>query len=94
MRRENGPSPMPYIMAALSALPPVIWHKIKDVGLDDTITVYLLTIVVACALGGYFGHRAGLKAQAVFQQNLKNYINQDQNLPDDLKRPHDNLNKN
>lgn len=56
--------------------------------------MYLITIIFACALGGYFGERAGIKAQAAFKQQLYEYLKQSGQLPDELKRPHDNLNKN
>src|SRR5690606_16468302 len=94
MRRENGPSPVPYIFAFIVALPPIIWVNLIDLNLGDSKLVFILTVLAGCALGAYFGQRAGLKAQAVFQKNLQDYISQDENLPEDLKRPHDNLNKN
>ena len=94
MRREDGPSSIPYIFAVLIALPPLVWVNIFDAGLEESLLVFMLTIIAGCALGAYFGHRAGLKAQVVFQKNLQDYIQQDENIPDDLKRPHDNLNKN
>ena len=94
MRRLQGPNPVPYVFALLVAAPPLVWVQIYDAGLGESQLTFLFTVIVACGLGAYFGHRAGLKAQIKFQQNLKEYLNQDEKTPDDLKRSHDNLNKN
>lgn len=94
MRRLNGASITPYIFAIIAAIPPLVWVNIFDAGLRESYLVFILTIILACGLGAYFGHRSGLKAQIAFQNALKKYVEQDEHLPDDLKRPHDNLNKN
>lgn len=94
MRRLNGPSPTPYIFAFLVALSPVIWVQISKIGLGDSTLTFTLTVIIACVLGAFFGHKAGLKAQVEFQENLNEYINQDEKTPDELKRSHENLNKN
>lgn len=94
MRRLQGPNPVPYIFALLVAIPPLVWVSIYDAGLGDTDLTFMFTVIVACGLGAYFGHRAGQKAQIKFRQNLDEYLKQDDKTPDDLKRSHDNLNKN
>ncbi len=94
MRRLNGPSPALYIIAVLVALPPLLWVGITGAGLGDSKLVFMLTIIVGCALGAYFSHKAGLKAQVKFQDNMRQYINQDEKPPDELKNSHENLNKN
>lgn len=95
MRRLDGGSKIPYVFALLVASAPIIWSFIFDGGLYGNIKLmYLLTVVFACALGGYFGERTGIKAQAAFKEQLSEYLKQSGQLPDELKRPHDNLNKN
>jgi CDP-diglyceride synthetase len=95
MRRLDGASKLPYLFAFLVAFPPLIWSYVHDAGLFGTIeVVYLITVVFGCILGGYFGQRAGIKAQAKFKEELYEYLKQSGQLPDELKRPHDNLNKN
>lgn len=95
MRRLDGTSNIPYFFALLVAAPPLVWSFVYDTGLFGTIeVVYLITIVFGCALGGFFGQRAGIKAQAKFKEQLYEYLKQSGQLPDELKRPHDNLNKN
>ncbi|MBO6585118.1 MAG: hypothetical protein JJ953_03330 [Gracilimonas sp.] len=94
MRRLQGPNPAPYVFALLVAVAPLVWVQIYDAGLGDSRLTFMFTVIVACGSGAFFGHRAGLKAQAKFQKNLKEYLNQDEKTPDDLKRSHDNLNKN
>jgi len=95
MRRLEGASASPIIFGTLVALAPVIWIFIYDSPLDTTQRiVYTVVVMLGCGLGAHFGHRAGLKAQVVFQQKLQEYLRKSDQLPDDLKRPHDNLNKN
>ncbi len=74
MRRFTGPNPMPYVFAFLVAAPPLVWTKIYDTGLGESELTYLFTVIVACGLGAYFGHRTGLKAQAKFRKNLDDYL--------------------
>ncbi|RNC83431.1 MAG: hypothetical protein ED557_11875 [Balneola sp.] len=95
MRRLDGPTPAPYIIAVMVAILPVIWIFIYDSPLDvQQRVVFAVVMVLACGSGAYFGHNAGLKAQVVFQQKLEEYLRNTGRLPDDLQRPHDNLNKN
>lgn len=94
MRRLDGASISPYILGAAVALPPVIWVNVYEAGLGSMFWLYIATIIIACGAGAFFGHRSGLKAQIVFQKNLQEYLNQDEKVPEDLKRPHDKINKN
>lgn len=77
MRRLKGANPIPYIFALLVAIPPLVWVELYDAGLGDFKLTFMFTIILACGLGGVLGHRAGLKAQVKFQENLQEYLNQD-----------------
>ena len=95
MRRLEGHSKIPFVFAIIVALAPITWSFIFDAGLYGSIkTMYLATIIIACGLGGYFGERAGIKAQAKFKKQLYEYLKKSGQTPDDLKRAHDHLNKN
>lgn len=94
MRRLNGASLTPYIFAVLVALPPLLWVGLTGADLGDSKLVFMLTVVFGCALGAYFSHRAGLKAQIKLQENLRQYEKQDEKTPEELKHSHENLNKN
>lgn len=94
MRRLQGPSPVPFIFTGITALPPIVWIFIYDAGLGNSFWLFAFTLLFGCALGGFFGHKAGLKAQIAFRKELEEHLNQNNKLSDDLKRPHDNLNKN
>ncbi len=95
MRRLDGATPAPYVIAAMVAITPVIWIFIYDSPLDtQQRIIFAVIMALACASGAYFGHSAGLKAQIIFQQKLEEYLRNTGRLPEDLKRPHDNLNKN
>ncbi|MFV1882928.1 MAG: hypothetical protein ACMZ7B_00345 [Balneola sp.] len=95
MRRLEGPSLAPIIFGTLVALTPVIWIFVYESGLEQSLRiVFAVVVAFGCGLGSHFGHRAGLKAQIQFQQQLEEYLRSTGQLPDELKRPHDNLNKN
>lgn len=79
MRRLQGANPVPYIFALLVAIPPLVWVELYDAGLGDFKLTFMFTVILACGLGGLLGHRAGLKAQIKFRQNLQDYLNQDEN---------------
>ena len=95
MRRLEGASIAPFIFGIIVALAPVIWIFIYDSGIDDSQRlVYAIVISVGCGLGAYFGLKAGLKAQIVFQQKLEEYLRNTNQLPDNVEQTNDNLNKN
>lgn len=87
MRRLRGANPVPYIFGLLVALPPLIWVELYDAGLANATLTFQFTVIVACGLGAFLGHRTGLKAQIKFQQNLQDFLEQDQ-------KNHDNSNQN
>lgn len=90
---EGQPTNIQYVFAALSFLPVLIWINVFDTGLGDSILLFHIVIIFACSLGGYFGHRSGLRQQEEFWNKVRDsYAGEE--LPDELKRPHDNLNKN
>lgn len=80
-----------YLMGFLTILPTIFWVYTKDVGLGDAHLMFVLTVLFSTFLGTYFGIRRGLAKR-------QKYINQlhedEQELPDSLKRPHDNLSQN
>jgi hypothetical protein len=78
MRRLQGVNPAPYFFGLLVAIPPLAWVNIYDAGLGDFELTFMFTVILACGLGALLGHRAGLKAQVKFQQNLREYLNQDE----------------
>lgn len=95
MRRLNGISNLPYLFGFTVGLPPVAWVHIYETGLyGASFWLFIITTIFACGLGAYFGQRAGMKAQFAFHESMKKYYTEDEKVPDDLKRPHDTLNKN
>ena len=94
MRRENGPSQVPKIFAILVGSVPVIWVFIFDSGLTQIQQiVYAVTVSFGCVLGAYFGHNAGLKAQAKFKKQLEEYLSQTQSSSDNLSESNVSENK-
>ena len=94
MRRLEGPNPVPYIFALLIAVPPAAWVHIYTGEMTVAPWTFGILILVSCFTGAYFGHRIGLKSQIRFREDLRKFFEQDGRLPEDLKRPHDSLNKN
>lgn len=80
-----------YLMAFFTILPTIFWVYTKDVGLGEAELLFTVTVVFSAFLGAYFGIRRGLVKRQKFIQQLRE---EDQDLPDALKRAHDRLNQN
>lgn len=87
MRRLDGPTQVPYYFAFLVGIFPAIWIFIYQSGLDQAQQIMFAGITIfACGLGAYFGHKAGLKSQIRFQQQLAEYLNQFEQNSDNQKQ--------
>lgn len=80
-----------YLMATLTIVPTVFWVYTKDVGLGEAELLFVLTVIFSAFLGSYFGIRRGMAKREKYIQRLRD---DEQELPESLKRPHDKLNKN
>lgn len=80
-----------YLMAALTILPTIFWVYTKDVGLGQMQLLFVLVTIFSAFLGAYFGIRRGLIKRQKYIQRLRE---DDRELPDSLKRPHDHLSQN
>ncbi len=95
MCRLEGKSIAPYIFGFLVGIIPIVWIFIYESGLDlNQRILFAIVMLIGCGLGAHFGHRAGLKAQIVFQKKLEEYLRSTGQLPDNSKDSHDSLNKN
>lgn len=82
-----------YLMAVLMLGPTLFWVYTKDVKLGDAHLLFVLTIIFSALLGILFGIRRGLAKREVYLEELRE-IEKEKEMPDSLKRPHDDLNKN
>lgn len=80
-----------YLMAFLTILPTLFWVYTKDVGLEDAHLLFVMTVVFSAFLGTYFGIRRGMVKR---EKYIRQIHEDDQDLPDSLKRPHDDLSSN
>lgn len=80
-----------YLMAFITILPTVFWVYTKDVGLGEAQLLFVITIIFSALLGAYFGIRRGLVKREKYIQRLRE---DEQDLPNSLKRPHDDLSQN
>lgn len=80
-----------YLMAFLTILPTIFWVYTKDVGLGEAELLFVLTVIFSAFLGTYFGIRRGIVKRQKYIQRLRD---EEQELPDSLKRPHDHLSQN
>ena len=80
-----------YLMASLTILPTIFWVYTKDVGLGQMQLLFVLVTIFSAFLGTYYGIRRGLVKRRQYIQRLRE---DDQELPDSLKRPHDHLSQN
>jgi len=81
-----------YLMAVLTFAPTVFWVYTKDVKLGDAQLIFVLTVIFSAFLGTFFGIRRGAAKRKIYLQRLQERKEED--LPDSLKRPHDDINKN
>ena len=81
-----------YLMATITLLPTLFWVYTKDVGLGETELTFVLTIVFAALLGSYFGIRRGVVKRRQYIRQIRE--DQEDDLPEGLRRPHDDLKKN
>jgi len=81
-----------YLMAILTFAPTIFWVYTKDVQLGDAQLLFVLTVIFAAFLGSFFGIRRGAVKRKKYLQELKDM--KEEEIPDSLKRPHDDLNKN
>lgn len=86
-----NPDAVCYSMGFLTLLPTLFWIYTKDVGLGNFQLIFVLTIIFAAFLGTYFGIRRGTIKRAEYIQKLQE---EKQDLPESLRRPHDDLRKN
>lgn len=80
-----------YLMGLLSIAPTIFWVYTKDVGLGEAQLLFVLTLIFSAMLGAYFGIRRGKVKREQYIQRLHD---DEQDLPDSLKRPHDDLSQN
>lgn len=80
-----------YLMAFFTVLPTIFWVYTKDVGLGEAQLLFVMTIIFSAFLGSFFGIRRGLVKREKYVQQLRE---DKQDLPDSLKRPHDDINPN
>lgn len=85
------PSAIAYLMAFLTILPTIFWVYTKDVGLAELHLVFVMTVIFAAFLGTYYGLRRGAVKRERYIQRLQE---EKQDMPDSLKRPHDDLSNN
>lgn len=81
-----------YTLALLMVAPTLLWIFTKDTGLENQLFVFTATIIFAVCLGTYYGIKRGTAKRNAYLRQI--YEEQERDLPDNLKRPHDDLNKN
>lgn len=91
LKSEPAPA-LNYFFSFLMVGPTLLWIFTKDEGLGASFFTFTVTILFSAFLGTYFGIRRGLAKK---DEYLKKYYEESkENLPDDLKRSHEKLNKN
>ncbi|MDX1639581.1 MAG: hypothetical protein R3281_16570 [Balneolaceae bacterium] len=90
-KRPDPASPAGYVMATLLVTPTLVWIYTKQTALAESRMVFTLTIVFATYLGAYYGIKTGTRKRADYLRKMRE---EQGNLPDDLKRLHDDLSKN
>lgn len=81
-----------YLFSFLMVAPTLLWIFTKDEGLGESIFTFAATILFAAFLGAYFGIRRGIAKRDEYLE--KYYKENEDETPDELKRPHEDLSKN
>ncbi|HLR25176.1 MAG TPA: hypothetical protein VK112_04870 [Fodinibius sp.] len=81
-----------YLMTILTIAPALFWIYTKDVGLANMETLFVVIIIFSALLGTYFGIRRGRVKRQKYLRRLQE--EQEQPMPDELQRPHDELSNN
>jgi FtsH-binding integral membrane protein len=81
-----------YTLALLMVAPTLVWIYTKDTGLGSQQFVFTATIIFAVMLGTYYGIKKGSARRNAYLRQI--YKDREREMPEDLKRPHDDLNKN
>ena len=88
------------ILAFIIFLIPLIYFVLRinfaetDSSIDDQTFQLISFLAMGVILGWRFGKKAGLRLQADYLGKLSEMIENQENSPEDLQRPHDSLNKN
>lgn len=80
-----------YLMSLLIVIPTLFWVFTKETGLGAAKIYFIITILFSPLLGSYYGIRRGKVKRAEYIQRLRE---EERELPDQLKRPHDDLKRN
>lgn len=91
LKAERIPA-LHYTLSFLIVAPTLLWIFTKDEGLGNQLVVFTATILFAVFLGTYYGIKKGSSRRNTYLRQI--YEEQERDMPDDLKRPHDDLNKN
>lgn len=81
-----------YSFSFLIVVPTLFWAAWHTPELDDTLLTFTLVVLLAAYLGTYAGTRYGVDKRDAYLARIKE--DQEEPLPDDLKRPHDDISNN
>lgn len=81
-----------YLFSFVMVAPTLLWIFTKDEGLGESLFTFAATLLFAAFLGTYFGIRRGLVKRDDYLEEY--YEENEEELPDELKRPHEDLSKN
>lgn len=82
-----------YLMSFLIIAPTLLWVFTKNMGLGGAGRIYFVgTVVFSAFLGTYFGIRRGIVKRMKYIQQLNE--KEKRELPDELKRPHNDISHN
>lgn len=81
-----------YLFSFLIIAPTLLWSFSNSPELDDTRLTFVLVVGFAAFLGAYAGSRYGVDKRDAYRARVREQ--EKEQLPDDLKRPHDDMSNN
>ena len=81
IKKVPAPTKLHILLGFLIFLPPALWILIIRDSFGTTEILLLAVLALSCALGIYYGNRAGIKARYEYVQKIKEYRQQNGNDP-------------
>ncbi len=91
MLKYDRDMPLNYAFSLLIIAPTLFWAFTRSPELDDTLLAFVLVTVLAAFLGAYAGSRYGVAKRDSYLARIKE---DEEELPQDLKKPQDDISKN
>lgn len=82
-----------YTLALLIVAPTLVWTYTRPEDLGESYIIFVGTVVFAVLLGTYYGIKMGGSRREKYLKEVEEQL-RDEETPEELRRPHDDISKN